>query len=930
MLGDSCLKCGLYQGCKSPFMSGFGSDKPDIIFVGEGPGEKEDDQGQPFVGLSGKFLKESIQSVGIPMNSVRFTNTVRCRPPDNKTPTNTQIKCCAPYLVNELGAYQPKVVVLLGNTPLKSVLGLNGISAYQGTGYIERDGVKYVAAYHPAYILRQGSTSTQQDWVRSFGDILAALEGIAVERGDDNYQQIYPMTMYEVRDMKDELLANPDDLVACDIEGVNKRLTYPDNKIISIAFANSHKAWSFPIDHDQAWWTLEERGWIIGYIKQVLTQCKVINHLAKFDCKHIRHFLDIDFEPVGDTIQLSRLVNADALEHGLKRLAGIHVGMLDYDDELAEYVAIHPECDYKRGGNYGNIPLEILLPYGNLDVIATRKLHDKLYPLLSEKQRILYHEMIMPADYALGLIEEAGFKLDYKIVNRYLAIYESILDGYHAELVKDPHVIKYIQQRLVDAPKNRKGEAKFKFNPNSSFQVADVLYGLKGYEPPAYTKTGKPSVKRDLLKEVVYDNQLAGKHDIFLENYMNWKLISSILSKTFRAILSSGSDWYSEDGRTRSTYTMGGAKTGRTASAEPPLQNIPTIEKEPGTVLQYLPVKNVFTYTYPGGGLMLVDFSGMELRVISSIAEVMEMIKVFNRGGDVHRHTSSLIYRKPEELITKFERYRGKWCNWSLLYMGSWWTLYRLYRINGLTEDEAKRLVKMYYDAYPELKVYHSETIRFIQRHGYAESVFGRRLALPNINSSNQSEAADAQRTGVNMPIQGVASDVLQAALAILTRFMKERKCKSMVVNTVHDSLALDYHPDERVWLEHTVVDVMENIAGYAKDFMPGLDFSWLKVPLKADVDYGSHYGVHGVYEQQLCGTCNSVMMLDGSYQLTSAGDVIEYDCAACGDSKLVEFDPLQLNEDSFRASSVSHKLRGRLEGRIEIPQPQYRTPVIR
>lgn len=480
-------------------MSGYGSTNPDIIFIGEGPGAQEDEQGQLFVGVSGKFLRDSITSVGIPMESVRLTNAVRCRPPDNKTPTPTQIKCCAPYLVNELGQYKPKLVVLLGNTPLKSVLGLNGISAYQGTGCIEHGGTKYVAAYHPAYVLRQGNTSTQQDWVRSFGDILAAMEGIAVKRGDADYEQLFPMTVAEVRAMADELLANLDDLVACDIEGINVRLTHPNNKVITIAFANSYKAWSFPIDHDQSWWTLQERADVVGIIKEVLTQCKVINHLTKFDCKHIRHFLGIDFEPVGDTIQLSRLVNADALEHGLKRLAGIHVGMLDYDNELTEYIATHPECDYRLGGHYGNVPLEVLLPYGALDVIATRKLHDKLYVLLSDKQRALYHEMIMPADYGLGRMEEAGFKLDYTIVKRYLAVYESILESYGIELVKDRHVLKYIQQRLDANP-------KFKFNPNSSFQVGDILYKLKNYKPPGYTDKGHPSVKRDLLKEVVYDN----------------------------------------------------------------------------------------------------------------------------------------------------------------------------------------------------------------------------------------------------------------------------------------------------------------------------------------------------------------------------------------------------------------------------------------
>ena len=159
---------------------------------------------------------------------------------------------------------------------------------------------------------------------------------------------------------------------------------------------------------------------------------------------------------------------------------------------------------------------------------------------------------------------------------------------------------------------------------------------------------------------------------------------------------------------------------------------------------------------------------------------------------------------------------------------------------------------------------------------------------------------------------------------------MKERKCRSIVVNTVHDSLALDYHPDEREWLEHKVVDVMENVPKYAKDFMPGLDFSWLKVPLKADVDYGSHYGIHGWHEPVNCNSCNSLMMLDDNYQLLKPGNVLEYDCAGCGTSKVLEFDSLQYNTDNARALKVSYALRGRLGG-YEIQQhTQERHPVLR
>jgi DNA polymerase I-like protein with 3'-5' exonuclease and polymerase domains len=381
------------------------------------------------------------------------------------------------------------------------------------------------------------------------------------------------------------------------------------------------------------------------------------------------------------------------------------------------------------------------------------------------------------------------------------------------------------------------------------------LYDRKGFEPPAYTPTGRPSIKRDLLKEIIFD--LGDSKCQFLDDYMNWKLLSTILSKVFYPLLRGEGDWHDPDGRVRTSFTIS-TKTGRTSSKKPNLQNIPTPEKEPGTLLQYLPAKNCFTHTWPDGCLLMVDFSGMELRVISSVAGIQGMVEVFARGGDVHKYVSSLIYGIPEEEITKFQRYRGKWCNWSLLYLGNWWTLYRMYRINGLTESEAKRVTKLYFENFPELSIYHGETISFAEEHGYVESPFGRILQLPTINSKVETVRKDTQRTAVNMPIQGTASDVLLLAMYIVDQFLYDEGLESFLVNTVHDSIVLDICPGELEPVKAICIDVMENIVHYAQDFAPNLDFSWLRVPLKADADIGTHYGSYGLCKRAKCDHCGS------------------------------------------------------------------------
>lgn len=970
-LPEVCVKCKLYQGCKTPYISGSGAAKPDILFIGEAPGEDEDRQGKPFVGKSGQLLKDSIELVDLPMNKLRFTNVVRCRPPGNRTPTTAEIEYCSRFLTDEIAECKPKVVVLLGNTPLKALLKLNGIKSYQGQGAIESDGMKFVPAYHPSFILRQKSASIKEDWIRSFKDIIIALEGddASEEAADAHYEYLYPMSIEDLLAMKNELLADPNELIACDIESVSIDIARPDNKIITIAFANSNKAWSFPVDHKESWWDDVERGWVHHVIDEVLSKGRIINHNIKFDCKMIRHFLGIDFVPTGDTIQLSRLVSPDALEHGLKRLAGIHLGMFDYDEQLQRYVAEHADCDYDRGGNYGNIPLEVLLPYGGKDVSATRMLHDKLYVQLTPKQCDLYDQMLVKADYAIGCIEENGIKVDYSLVQRYLNVYQTIMaTRYMPAMLEDDSVklwqhaqqlyVKLETAKLITKEKigkkyvctlrysatdeytfnkdewhefyllNRKKldtldidyQLKRKipvveFNPNSSHQVSPIIYIykklVKNKADIARTDTGGYSVGRPVLKEVVYDMNEEGRSDKFMDDYMNWKLLSSITSKTFKSMLSNDSDWHSYDGRVRSTYTIGGAKTGRSSSAQPNLQNIPAIEKEPGTVLQFLPAKNAFTHTFPGGGLAMLDYSGMELRVMCSIANILGMINVFNRKGDVHKYTSSLIYRKPEDQITKFERYRGKWCNWSLLYLGNWWTLVRLYRINGVTEDEAKRVAALYFEAFPELPEYHKTIEKFLLANGYVESVFGRILPLPQIHDSNESVRNEALRTAVNFPIQGVASDTLMVALAIIAQKMRGKGYRSMFVNTVHDSLVIDYHPDERDEIVKLSMDVMENVVDYAAEYMPGIDFSWLKVPLVADVDYGTHYGSYGFYQPTTCECGSEMFMVDDTHKglYNDKEDLIlKYECPNCDGELVKPFKPLLYNNSHPAALHVRNK----------------------
>jgi uracil-DNA glycosylase family 4 len=922
-----------------------GPDNPDIMFIGEAPGANEDDQDEQFVGRSGAILREAIEL--LELSNVAFQNTIRCRPPGNKTPTKRQIEYCSQLLEEDLKEADPAVIVLLGNAPLSAVLGVTGITAYNGQ-VIQRDNRTYVPAFHPSYILRNHTEENLKSWWAALEVAAQAAAGKKFKRADAHYEYVYPETVSDLEFMRDELLCHNDVPVAYDIETDSLRPEDDRNRILTLAFANDQAAWSFPLDHPESWWDDDEWKQVVDIIEEILTGCKIITH-TKFDCKLTRAILGIDFEQYGDTFHLSALLNAHHHEHGLKRLAGLHLRMFDYDKELDDYKAEHPECDPENGGTYANVPLDILLPYGGMDVSATWMLEDVLFPQLTKKQQALYRQMIVPADYSLGRMEEFGFNLDVNLILRYKAVYEAIQHRYLLELLSFPEVQDFIHdsqfealmgychdrlgisndeltyfvdngldkwyndnlellEKLPDAEWRKlyyqkvymfveqAGKAlatktsraklpEFKFNPGSSIQIKELLFNRLGYPVHGTTNKGEPSIKVDYLKEAIFDYEEDGREDELrpLKAYMGWKLLAGILSKTFKPMLSDDSDWYNLDGRVRSRYTLGGAKTGRIASSQPNLQNIPSVESEPGTVLQYLPVKNAFTHTWPGGCLLMADYSGMELRVMASVAGIKGMIEVFKRGGDVHRYVSSLIYKIPEEYITKFQRYRGKWCNWSLLYMGGWWTLYRLYRINGLTKDEAMRIADLYFEAFPELPKFHKRTIKFIQKNKYAESPFGRILKLPEVDDRDERRQRKALRTGVNMRIQGTASDTLMAAMYIIDHYMIEEGLRSRMVNTVHDSLVTDIYPGELETVRELQRDVMENVCDYAKDFMPGLDFSWLKVPLVADFDVGTHYGTYGSISDIVCDECGC-KEFEKVYE-TVVGNQFKFGCSCmkCG-----------------------------------------------
>jgi len=809
-----------------------------LLVIGEAPGEDEDEKGVPFVGRSGTLLRAAIEGVGFNKDDVVYTNVVRCRPKDNKI-SKDAIASCKQFAIDEIEHYKPDITLLMGNSPLEGVLNQTGITNWHGV-IIDRDGKKYMPLYHPAYILR--NQSAMDEWLKAMDSINEKIYG--EEDGNERYDVDIPKTIQELEAMREEL--NFYEFIAFDTE-VSALNPYSRKcKLLAVSFGVPGFVYAIPIDHKDSWFLGNKlaKEIVAGVLEDHYEG--VIGHNLKFDQMHAYKHLDVKFEGHGDTMLISNILDSRPGAHGLKRLAGIYCNMFDYDAELQRFVATHPEANYKKGGNYGNIPLEILLPYAGQDAEATVKLYMRLYPELTDIQKTLHDEMVMRFSDMLCDVQATGMVLDKNMTSDYHDLYSMMRERMYNELLENKKV-RMLEKIMLETKKN------FKFNPNSSVQLRFLYYDICNMPIIAHTKGGKATTSSKILRK------LEDRFPILFDIRQH-RLLGGMLSKYLGP--ANDGKWLSEDGRVRSTYNLNGARTGRISSTNPNLQNVPTPEKEPGTLLEYKPIKNIFTHSYVyhdgkdyvrkycNGVLLSADQSGMELRVFASLARCMPMIEIHKSGKDFHSCIAiRSMTHKPVKDITFDEikalpkpvRYKYKWTNWTLLYGGSAGTLVSLY---DMTEQDAKDMVDDYYRMFPEVLELRKESIDFTMAHGYIESPFGRREYLPDISSPDAKRSARAAREAINMPTQSASSDLTLCSAYVIYDALKNGKFDSKIVNTVHDSVLLDVPKDEIRDVAGICKDAMENIKVHKEKYFPHVDFDWLICPLKADIEIGTHYGV--------------------------------------------------------------------------------------
>jgi DNA polymerase-1 len=486
--------------------------------------------------------------------------------------------------------------------------------------------------------------------------------------------------------------------------------------------------------------------------------------------------------PIHDTLLQSYVIEAHK-SHDLASLAQRHLGRrgLSYDDVTGKGASRI---------NFRQVDIAKASQYSCEDADFTLHLHETLWPQIQgdEKLRLVYETIEIPAMLALIDMEDTGILIDSEKLN-----------AHSNELAKTIAGLEEQAHELAGQP----------FNLGSPKQLGVILFEKLGYKPVKKTAKGAPSTDEDVLETLAQDYPLP-------KTLLEWRGLSKLKS-TYTDKLPRMVDPHT--GRVHTTFSQAVAVTGRLASSEPNLQNIPIRNAEGRRIRQ--------AFIAPEGQtLVSADYSQIELRIMAHLSEDNGLLHAFSKGEDVHRATASEIFGTPRDEVTSEQRRYAKVINFGLIYGMSAFGLAQ----NLDIEREAARLyIERYFNRYPGVANYMESIKAQARQQGYVETVFGRRLWLAEIRSPNGPRRAAAERAAINAPMQGTAADLIKLAMIKLQAALQAQGLASRMLLQVHDELILEAPNGELQTLQTLLPRVMISVAS-------------LKVPLEVSVGHGPNW----------------------------------------------------------------------------------------
>ncbi len=527
----------------------------------------------------------------------------------------------------------------------------------------------------------------------------------------------------------------------------------------------------------------------LAKIKPILENeaIKKVGQNLKYD-QHVLANHGIALNGIAHDTMLQSYVFESHKTHGMDALAERHLGLQ----------TIHFEDVAGKGAkqvSFNQVTVEVAAEYAAEDADITLQLHEAMYPQIAADAKLdfIYSQIEMPSSACLFTIERNGVLIDAEMLraqSNEIGLKLIALENQAYELAGQP------------------------FNLASPKQLQEILFDKLGIKPTKKTPSGAPSTDEDVLQELALDHPLP---KVLLEYRGLAKLKSTYTDKLPKMINAT-------TGRVHTSYNQAVAITGRLASSDPNLQNIPVRSLEGRRIRE--------AFIAPQGShIVSADYSQIELRIMAHLSQDAGMLQAFANNEDIHRHTAAEVFGVERDAVDSEQRRYAKVINFGLIYGMS---AFGLAQNLNIERSAAASYIERYFARYPGVKAYMQNTREEAKQKGYVETYFGRRLWVPEINSANVQRRNGAERAAINAPMQGTAADLIKLAMIAVANWLATEKLsgeslKSKLIMQVHDELVLEVPDGELELVKATLPTLMENVAK-------------LSVPLLAEVGVGNNW----------------------------------------------------------------------------------------
>jgi len=564
-------------------------------------------------------------------------------------------------------------------------------------------------------------------------------------------------------------------------------LSYLNAEIVGLSFsAHPGVAAYVPLKHDYAGAPEQlDRNYVLEILRPILESDAIlkVGHNLKYD-KHVLANHDINLQGIAhDSMLQSYVFNSTAVRHNLDRVSEKY---LSYKTVTFENIA----GKGVKQLTFNQIDIEEASPYAAEDADLSFTLHNYFLPRLQKHKKLthVYEKIEIPLLTVLAEIERKGVLID-------------------------PDVLKKQSQGLAKEINSLESEsfrtAGCKFNLASPKQIREILFDKLELPVIKKTSTGFPSTAEDVLQELAQDYELPA---IILKHRTLNKLKSTYTDKLPTQINVSS-------GRVHTSYHQALTATGRLSSSDPNLQNIP-IRTDTGRKIRQAFISS------PGYCLLASDYSQIELRIMAHLSGDNSLCTAFLEGSDVHCKTASEVFSVALDKVTKQQRRAAKAINFGLIYGMS---AFGLAKQLGIDRTSASEYIDLYFKKYPGVKIFMDKTKEQARDQGYVETIFGRRLHVPDINSKNTQRRQYAERTAINAPMQGTAADIIKLAMLDINAWLKKEKLDMFMIMQVHDELVFEVN-------EKIINTVIEGVNQRMRDVVK------LAVPLEVESCYGANW----------------------------------------------------------------------------------------